>query len=56
MPTMIVCGFMVVAALILYSSGLILDFVIQKDKQEFEFRLQQIHETMTREKENQNRD
>lgn len=51
MPTMIVCGFMVVAALILYSSGLILDFVIQKDKQEFEFRLQQIHANKVSQKE-----
>jgi len=52
MPTMVVCGFMVVAALILYSAGLVLDFVIQKDKQEFEFRLQQIHENVTNKKEN----
>lgn len=50
LPTMVVCGFMVVAALILYSAGLILDSVIQKDKEEFEFRLQQIHEELMRKK------
>lgn len=52
MPTMIVCGFIIVAALILYSAGLILDFVIQKDKQEFEFRLQQVHVDFVQKKEN----
>lgn len=43
MPTMVVCGFMVVASLILYSAGLVLDLVNQKNKQEFEFKLQQVH-------------
>jgi len=34
---------MVVASLILYSAGLVLDLVNQKNKQEFEFKLQQVH-------------
>jgi hypothetical protein len=38
-PTLIVCGFMVVAALLFFSSGMILDTLVQKHKQDFEFRL-----------------
>lgn len=38
-PTLIVCGFMVIAALLSFSSGLILDTLVQKHKQDFEFRL-----------------
>jgi hypothetical protein len=38
-PTLIVCGFMVIAALLSFSSGMILDTLVQKHKQDFEFRL-----------------
>lgn len=38
-PTLIVCGFMVIAALLSFSSGIILDTLVQKHKQDFEFRL-----------------
>lgn len=39
-PTLIVCGFVVMAALISFFTGLILDSIIKKEKREFEFRLQ----------------
>lgn len=38
-PTLIVCGFLVIAALLSFSSGIILDTLVQKHKQDFEFRL-----------------
>lgn len=38
-PTLIVCGFMAIAALLSFSSGMILDTLVQKHKQDFEFRL-----------------
>lgn len=41
-PTMIVCGFLVLMGIVLYSSGLILDSIVQKEKREFEFRMQEI--------------
>lgn len=39
-PTLILCGFAVIAAIISFFSGMILDTLIQKEKREFEFRLQ----------------
>ena len=39
-PTLIACGFTIVAALLSIFSGLILQTMIQKNRQEFEFRLQ----------------
>lgn len=42
LPTMIICGFMIVAAITSYYSGLVLDSIVQKEKREFEFRLQEI--------------
>ena len=41
-PTLIVCGFSVLAAIVAFFSGLILSSVRQMEKREFEFRLQQI--------------
>lgn len=41
-PTLIVCGCVAIAALLSYYSGLILDSIAQKNRQEFEFRLQLI--------------
>lgn len=43
MPTLIVCGFLVVAAIISIYSGLILDAIQRKERREFEFRLQEVH-------------
>ena len=39
-PTLIVCGFVVIAAFLSYTSGVILQTMIHKDRQAFEFRLQ----------------
>lgn len=43
-PTLIVCGFCALAALLSLFSGMVLDTIIQKDRQSFEFRLQIINE------------
>jgi len=42
-PTLIVSGFIVVAALLSFFAGLILSTLVAKDKQEFEFRLQTVN-------------
>lgn len=42
-PTLIVCGFVMIAALLLFISGVILSSQLAKDKRDFEFRLQIIH-------------
>lgn len=39
MPTLVVCGFVVLAAIQSYFSGLILSTIAQKSKQDFEYRL-----------------
>ena len=39
-PTLITCGFMVVAALQLFSCGVVLNNLVQKNRQDFEFKLQ----------------
>lgn len=38
-PTLIVCGFVVVAALLAFFNGMVLDSIVQKERREFEFRL-----------------
>lgn len=43
-PTLIVCGFCVLAALLSLFAGMILQNLIQKNKQDFEFRLHLAHE------------
>ena len=40
-PTLIVCGFVMVAALMLFVAGVILSSLLAKDKRDFEFHLQQ---------------
>ena len=45
-PTLIICGFCVIAALLAYFSGLILSTIVQKDKQGFEIRLNQTENTL----------
>ena len=41
-PTLIVCGFCVLAAILSFFTGLILSTIKHKERREFEFRLQQI--------------
>lgn len=41
MPTLIVCGFCVIAGIISFYSGLVLDAIQRKERREYEFRLQQ---------------
>lgn len=43
-PTLIVCGFCVIAALLTLFSGIILQTMIRKTRQDFEFRLIQTHQ------------
>ncbi len=42
-PTLIVCGFVVIAALLSFFNGLVLDAITQKERREFEFRLMLVH-------------
>lgn len=41
-PTLIVCGFVMMAALMSFFNGMILDSIIKVEKREFEFRLQML--------------
>lgn len=43
-PTLIVCGFVVLAALDSFFSGLILSSIVSKDKRDFEKILQQVQQ------------
>lgn len=43
MPTLIVCGFTLMAAIHAFFAGLILEANAQKNRQDFEFRLQSVH-------------
>lgn len=47
LPTLIVCGFCVITAIISFYSGLILDSIQRKERREFEFRLQEINNNFT---------
>lgn len=47
-PTLIVCGFIMVAALMSLFCGLQLDNARQKDRRDFEFKLQQVHDQYVR--------
>lgn len=38
-PTLIVCGFVALAAILSFFNGMVLDSIMQKDRREFEFRL-----------------
>ena len=42
-PTLIVCGFMVMAGLLSFSAGMMLEVMAAKDRRDFEFRLNQTH-------------
>lgn len=43
MPTLVVCGFCIIAGIISFYSGLLLDSIQRKERREFEFRLQELH-------------
>lgn len=43
-PTLVACGFLLMAALLCFISGIILDVIIQKEKREFEFRRVMLNE------------
>lgn len=47
-PTLIVSGFIMLAALVSLFSGLLLDNIRQKDCRDFEFKLQQVHDQFLR--------
>lgn len=47
-PTLIVCGFSVIAALLSFFSGIILQTLVRKNRQDFEFRLIQTYEQYLR--------
>ena len=53
-PTLIVLGFVMMGALISFSSGMILDTIVQKERREFEFRLQLIRQRETADKGTEN--
>ena len=41
-PTLIVCGFAAIAAILSFFNGMLLDTIMQKERREFEYRLVQI--------------
>ena len=43
-PTLIVCGFIALAAIVSFFSGLLLSTIEEKERQEYEFRLQEIEQ------------
>ena len=45
-PTLIVCGFIAMAALLSFFNGLVLDSIMKKERREFEFRLMQMMEKL----------
>ena len=42
-PTLIVCGFLVMAAIQAFFSGMVLDVQVAKDRRDFEYRLNRIY-------------
>lgn len=50
-PTLIMCGFVIIAALLSFFSGTILQIIRQKDRQDFEMVLHEIEDRRTRKKE-----
>lgn len=45
-PTLIVCGFIALAALLSFFNGIVLDSIMRKERREFEFRLMQMMEKL----------
>ena len=52
-PTLIVCGFVIIAALLSLFSGLILSSIVQKNRQDFEMELNKIHMDLNSRKNNE---
>jgi len=49
-PTLIVCGFVALAALLSFFNGMILDAIARQERREFEFRLMQVYDMERRAK------
>ena len=49
-PTLIVSGFIAVAAILSWFSGLLLATIVEKDRQQFEFQLNLIQDKLKQEK------
>ena len=47
-PTLIVSGFIELGAIVAFFAGLILATIVEKDRQEFEFRLQLVQQMKTK--------
>ncbi len=43
-PTLIVCGFVAIAALLSFFNGMVLDAIMQQERREYEFRLMLVHD------------
>ena len=43
-PTLIVCGFVAIAALLSFFNGMMLDAIMQQERREYEFRLMLVHD------------
>ena len=43
-PTLIVCGFVAIAALLSFFNGMVLDAIMQQERREYEFRLILVHD------------
>lgn len=50
-PTLIVCGFLIMAAIQAFFSGMVLDVQVAKDHRDFEYRLNRIHSEKLQKKE-----
>ena len=51
-PTLIVCGFVTLAALLSLFNGMVLDAIMQQERREYEFRLMLVHDMEKRAKGN----
>lgn len=49
-PTLIVCGFVAIAALLSFFNGMVLDAIMQQERREYEFRLMLVHDMERRER------
>ncbi|MCM1044047.1 MAG: glycosyltransferase family 2 protein [Candidatus Gastranaerophilales bacterium] len=53
-PTLIVCGFMVLAGIQSFFAGMILEIIAAKDKRDFEYRLNRVYSRRTKNRETKN--
>ena len=49
-PTLIVCGFVAIAAILSFFNGMVLDAIMQQERREYEFRLMLVHDMERRER------